>query len=285
MTNRIEIVCACPLLLADVGRPVEKADISSFPRILDALSTIMWPSMQSSASSKPSRAHEYAFFDLGESSGSFDMSDDELVVKRPSTGPAGQLRAQKQMAELARWLEEDVEEETRRQRKADPWRNQVDDASVQSPTEIEFQLDGNRMKFDDDFTSFVSAPPLSSSTSTVDSTGLSSSFAGSLYHSLGSQSDLGVKEDDEDQNYLPSEEEVLKTAGEIFGTTDLPETFRFEDADDQFAPFDLSRVFDALQAMKAEIANIDNEDERRKAAAKVALGLVYGLELEQTSIQ
>ncbi|KAI0693430.1 hypothetical protein C8T65DRAFT_667998 [Cerioporus squamosus] len=49
------------------------------------------------------------------------------------------------------------------------------------------------------------------------------------------------------------------------------------DADESFAAFDLSRVFSALQGMKEEIAGMENEDERRRAAARVALGLVYGL--------
>ncbi|KAI0647772.1 hypothetical protein C8Q79DRAFT_924871 [Trametes meyenii] len=51
-----------------------------------------------------------------------------------------------------------------------------------------------------------------------------------------------------------------------------------EEGDDHsFAAFDLSRVFNALQGMKAEIAGMDDEEERRRAAARVALGLVYGL--------
>ncbi|KAI0662215.1 hypothetical protein C8Q70DRAFT_875036, partial [Cubamyces menziesii] len=49
------------------------------------------------------------------------------------------------------------------------------------------------------------------------------------------------------------------------------------DEDHSFASFDLSRVFSALQGMKAEIAGMENEEERRRAAARVALGLVYGL--------
>lgn len=49
------------------------------------------------------------------------------------------------------------------------------------------------------------------------------------------------------------------------------------DGDESFAAFDLSRVFSALQGMKDEIAGMENEDERRRAAARVALGLVYGL--------
>lgn len=55
-----------------------------------------------------------------------------------------------------------------------------------------------------------------------------------------------------------------------------------EDGDEpSFAPFDLSRVFSALQGMKAEIAGMEDEDERRRAAARVALGLVYGLEAQR----
>ncbi|KAI0328906.1 hypothetical protein GY45DRAFT_1372025 [Cubamyces sp. BRFM 1775] len=49
------------------------------------------------------------------------------------------------------------------------------------------------------------------------------------------------------------------------------------DENHSFASFDLSRVFSALQGMKAEIAGMENEEERRRAAARVALGLVYGL--------
>ena len=49
------------------------------------------------------------------------------------------------------------------------------------------------------------------------------------------------------------------------------------DGDESFAAFDLSRVFSALQGMKDEIAGMEDEDERRRAAARVALGLVYGL--------
>jgi len=54
------------------------------------------------------------------------------------------------------------------------------------------------------------------------------------------------------------------------------------EGDDSYdmAPFDLSRVFSALQEMKAEISNMEDEAERRKAAARVALGLVYGLEAD-----
>ena len=57
----------------------------------------------------------------------------------------------------------------------------------------------------------------------------------------------------------------------------MDDTFESDDADGSFAAFDLSRVFSALQGMKDEIAGMEDEDERRRAAARVALGLVYGL--------
>ncbi|EIN12636.1 hypothetical protein PUNSTDRAFT_124399 [Punctularia strigosozonata HHB-11173 SS5] len=55
---------------------------------------------------------------------------------------------------------------------------------------------------------------------------------------------------------------------------------RTESESSEAGAFDLNRVFSALQGMKEEIGMMDDEDERRRAAARVALGLVYGLERE-----
>lgn len=41
---------------------------------------------------------------------------------------------------------------------------------------------------------------------------------------------------------------------------------------------DLTSIFSSLQSMKSEIASMPNADDRRKAAARVALGLVWALE-------
>jgi len=143
------------------------------------------------------------------------------------------------------------------------------------------------------------------------------------YASLGSASDFGsedgdssaqyvpMKDDDEDE--LPTEEEIRATSVRIFGVPpplsiiesapakvvdehtptpgktdfdDLPPTLSSalsgpQDEDEHdLAPFDLSRVLSALEDMKAEIAGMEDEGERRKAAARVALGLVHGLEAE-----
>ena len=122
------------------------------------------------------------------------------------------------------------------------------------------------------------------------------------YHSLGSASDLGGSEfgdeeplyesldddgDNEDDD-LPTKEEIRETSGKIFGkvpssTKGVPVTAMSSmpedsDGDETVAPFDLSQVMSALQQFKTDISGMDNEEERRKAAARVALGLVYGLE-------
>ncbi|KDR82914.1 hypothetical protein GALMADRAFT_238566 [Galerina marginata CBS 339.88] len=44
------------------------------------------------------------------------------------------------------------------------------------------------------------------------------------------------------------------------------------------ATFDLERVLHSLQAFRSEISGMEDEDEKRRMAARVALGLVYGLE-------
>ena len=53
-----------------------------------------------------------------------------------------------------------------------------------------------------------------------------------------------------------------------------------EGEDPDIPPFDLTRVLHSLQAMRGEIAGIDDEEERKKMAAKVALGLVYGMDMD-----
>lgn len=121
-----------------------------------------------------------------------------------------------------------------------------------------------------------------------------------MYHSLGSHSDIGdvaelpdgherldSEDEQDDADALPSKDEIRESAQRIFGAglqpTSAPVAGRTGDNDDDevefdLAPFDLGQVMNALQGMKAEIAGMDDENERRKAAARIALGLVYGLD-------
>ncbi|KAL0580635.1 hypothetical protein V5O48_001365 [Marasmius crinis-equi] len=323
------------VLTADEGEDDSMRDgVPSLPRVLDALSTIMWPSMQASgkASRGKANARTAALLDWAQSSGddsSLDFpSDDELVVARSSGGNnLAAIRQKKEMAELTRWLEEDDAS------KNDPWKLAA--GIVHSPTTDDDERADDYDpttpmptfdRFDDDFTVFVSAPPAPhvetqsqgnasplKASPTDDDGRLSPSFTGSsfnteklvpsysgvTYHSLGSHPDLSdmgpdsaAHSDNGSDDGLPTEEEVQKSAEKIFGATfagasssRLPsdmDAHREGDGDDyEMTPFDLSHVMSALQGMKAEIAAIDDEQERRKAAARVALGLVYGLEAQE----
>ncbi|KAG8799487.1 hypothetical protein FRC17_007129, partial [Serendipita sp. 399] len=84
---------------------------------------------------------------------------------------------------------------------------------------------------------------------------------------------------------MPSTEEILQTSQRIFGRSfasreDPAAGGEGEEGDKDEDPgdFDLGSIMGALQNMKEEIAGISNEEEKRKAAARVALGLVWGLE-------
>jgi len=125
-------------------------------------------------------------------------------------------------------------------------------------------------------------------------------------------------QDSDDDHELPSQAEIEETSKKIFGSQlavpsasttraktpsprsafvnlhpprsqsslmlDSPSSSFARESDDEddleLGAFDLSRVLGALQGMKEEIAGMTDEDERRKAAARVALGLVYGLQKE-----
>lgn len=289
--------------------------IPSLPRVLDALSTIMWPSMQTSTSttnkSRATSQRGAAFLEWAQSS--FDASEpslegEDIDISSASTSRVTP-RVQTEMAELSKWLEEGEKE--------DPWK--TSDLSF-SPTEFGGDawgsgpasevhiLDG----FDDDFSVFVSAPPVEPPSpslhpsddreSSLDDVSFDVSFGSDrlgpeqgdiMYHSLGSYSDLGdtslsqdVPQDsvdgdsdgDHDED-MPSQAEIKESAQRIFGSQNQPAHSSQGDEDEfDLAPFDLGQVMSALQGMKAEVANMDNEEQRRKAAARIALGLVYGLE-------
>ncbi|KAG8736475.1 hypothetical protein FRC10_009301 [Ceratobasidium sp. 414] len=73
------------------------------------------------------------------------------------------------------------------------------------------------------------------------------------------------------ENDLPPSAEVQAAAERIFGQSldrDAPEGF------------DLTSVLGSLEAMRMEISGIPDMEERRKAAARVALGLAMGLGLD-----
>ncbi|KAH9480650.1 hypothetical protein JR316_0007250 [Psilocybe cubensis] len=103
------------------------------------------------------------------------------------------------------------------------------------------------------------------------SLGFEDEFVPGGYRSLGS--DFGGSEgypelDEVDDWDEPTQEEIEETAGRLFGG--------FRKAPEGI---DLSSVLESLQSVKSDIAALP-DGERRKMAARVALGLAYGLDIE-----
>jgi len=139
--------------------------------------------------------------------------------------------------------------------------------------------------FDDDFADFVSAPAPATETSKQFST----EPAPAASKSLDSEAEEPQEEVEfhtaEDEDYkelldedMPSKEEILLASQRIFGQSMAPRDGDDDEEEEDRGEFDLGSIMGALASMKEEIAGISNEEEKRKAAARVALGLVWGLE-------
>ncbi|GBE83120.1 hypothetical protein SCP_0501670 [Sparassis crispa] len=306
----------------DSGRVLDDEDegIPGLPRVVDALSTIMWPSLVQSDSTRQRRSRARELLDWARDEEEDDglralISDAGASEHAQTSSPRNERksRMQREMEELERWLDE--ADEDRATGHAAAWGAsehamwsdrplEVATPTIVTPTAEEYG-------FDDDFTEFVSAPPRQLS-DVYDSRGLVPMDTGASYRSLASGSDISnghyesIDQDDyENDPDLPSHAEIAETSRRIFGSpavSSLPGTspnlrrgastgssadedhpFEHDADDDEFemSPFDLSRVLGALHNMKEEIAGMQNEDERRRAAARVALGLVYGLQADR----
>jgi hypothetical protein len=302
-------------------------EVPGLPRVLDALSTIMWPSMVQASRQATRSSRPMNLLGLG-------AHDDSTALATLLQG-AGDVDPARDLAELERWLEEDEHEG-----------DSHGDAGSQGDGFDDLPTPGPRDRgFDDDFAAFVSAPaarapkgsagtrlptftlasdePASAAPLSLDAsfdatydfdaprsplvpqarsagadiplaqqlapmhTGTSwTSFSGASDAGLDAHVPLGSEagddgddddDDDDDDAVLPSDAEVRTTAARIFGPGADADA-----VDSGGEPnFDLSRVLASLEGMKAEIAGIADEDARRQAAARVALGLAHGLGLDQ----
>lgn len=231
----------------------------------------MWPTMvQSSKSSKhTSVAHEPLDWLHGVNS--------SINSFEPPSPSRDHNSMRNEMMELERWLQED---DALRPRE-DPW--DADNGMPLSPTDVNLPEERPVLAFDDDFTVWISAPAddvSHTSTPSVSHTDLESldpNHTGASWASLRSVSDFGDDLDDDDDELLPSKQDIEDTSRRLFASVG-PSSNVLDGSEQHMESFDLSRVMGVLQNMKEEIAGIDDDDERRKAAAKVALGLVYGLD-------
>ncbi|KAG8680588.1 hypothetical protein FRC09_018127 [Ceratobasidium sp. 395] len=211
----------------DLNAKQPNYDTSGLPRILEALNMIMWPSMVRTPHGGLRRSvldpDVNEELDLDVFDHSFVTVSDTAPPHHPSlfdaaTGPSAQS-----LAELNDWLDNH-----------DSWA-----PSTSSNNPVSSSPRGNlhpEPGFEDDFSDFLSAPPVN-----------------------------------EQENGIPSSADVQATAKRIF-----------EPSLDHDAPdgFDLASVLGSLEAMRAEIGGITDIEERRKAAARVALGLAMGLGLD-----
>lgn len=245
-------------------------------RALDALSTIMWPSMVRTETAKPKFSAKLTLPRDG-----MDNIDAHLLSILNDSG--GKSNKQHQMELLERWLEQDDSSGLySRNLRDDDYASlyshahsvstvKSDDPWATGGISLSDTLDNDTVGFDDDFTDFVSAPAVEAA--------------------------LEDNSNSNENPEFPTQAEIQATSARIFGPQltvhpisgpfyalsdspiDLLEHGNNQELQEIDAPsFDLTRILGALEGMKEEISQITDEQERRKAAAKVALGLVYGLE-------
>ncbi|OJA17979.1 hypothetical protein AZE42_08945, partial [Rhizopogon vesiculosus] len=327
--------------LAMSSAPRDRGDSIStgIARAIDALSTIMWPSMIQHSSKGSAHGLLRTTYDTRE-----ELSS--LISMNPA---GGHDRMQQELEALERWLDEDNSDghsgESDKGISNDPWSAAATTGTL-SPTEDPSTLVPHENAFDDDFTAFVSASSSTADAETTKSTAsssagraplASSSFSstftfdtdsdtsgrstpgideqdssrllasdfGTSYRSLGSVSDFGNPEPEESHNKedsddeMPSNAEIAATSKRIFGAIPLalspvdgndirslqenlplPSEVEVaaEPSEADLERLDLQSMLSALQGLKEEIAGMPDSRERKKAAARVALGLVYGLD-------
>lgn len=253
------------------------SDTPGIHRAVDALSTIMWPSMI--RSSKNQNVKDKAR-QLMEVLGVEDEPDDQRDLLREDDDSLWRddedevsmenddLRLE--MRALERWLDGDDDALAARfpiESQSSHTEREVDGSGFFAvPSEHDSGLTSSAPNvgsdaaygFEDDFTEFVSATQ--PSTASLDDDDDPS------YHSLDS---------DEEELGIPSQKDIQETAKTLFGTHTQDRTL--SSSGDDREHLDLSNVVSVVQDYKTQIANMTDDDERRETAARVALGLVHGL--------
>ncbi|KIJ64622.1 hypothetical protein HYDPIDRAFT_187936 [Hydnomerulius pinastri MD-312] len=157
---------------SDVSPPAsDRSGIPGVPRIIDALSTIMWPSMVQHTSKQESTQGFIGMMredNVGPSNGPDDLAG--LIGAKLSGGDKDRIR--RELEELERWLDEDTPAADADARSSDgdsdidPWSTAVTPGTTTPYATSDVHTSSRPSTptpgFDDDFTAFVSASPLSS---------------------------------------------------------------------------------------------------------------------------
>ncbi|KAI0338924.1 hypothetical protein BDW22DRAFT_1401015 [Trametopsis cervina] len=303
----------------------DAAGVPGLPRVIDSLSTIMWPSLVQSqrTTQRKSRAGDLLdWASMQDASGALLLQDQDHEETHDLDVTPNRARMQKEMDALESWLQDDL-----------PSGQLAAERDHDDPWSTAGAHDGEPVhahalhEFEDDFDDFVGAPMDVSYGDARRATSAPERAFTTDFVPLDDEHlhDVHAHEDDDEEEEdpeLPSRAEVEEMSRRLFGSASLglPSTApswqrlhsplvqsgsvdqpnsstadpsfdsltsaieerEADGEDDEFelGAFDLSKVLGALQGMKEQIAGMDDEGERRKAAAKVALGLVYGLQKE-----
>ena len=230
-------------------------DAAGIDRIREALHTVMWPSLVRKKPAARSRTMPVVFNDDsidGVEGLSLNVNDiTEDIARSLFTMPDGAL-GEHELAALEAWLDQDSDA---------AWKGSQNEASTREFVLSAAQLQSTALnRFDNDFSEFISAPAIQvqPSHTLTPLSGIHGSITFDAHN---------------DDPFIPSKTDISVASSRIFkqGVDDL-------DAEGLGA-FDLNQVLSTLQAMKEEVSLIDDIDERRRAAATAALGLVSGLGL------
>jgi len=278
----------CHPAVRDLGQALTSLTIGTgegIHRIVEALHTIMWPSMQQHPPRSPKHKAAPKLNILSKPS---LENPDALETIEWAQFPADEFRAEK--IALEKWLDSD---DTVAPVKLPTSTTLPDSSSSSCQPRIS-------AGFDDDFSDFVSAP----APATTDTT--SKSLAGEVTPEPEYDQDRNDPEDDLfSDDFFPTDQEILMTSHRIFGPlipSQRASSSRAARADDEGrhdeggakdkdeggdedesdtlrdVDFDLSSILGALQGLKEEISGIEDEEAKRRMAARVAMGLLYGLE-------
>ncbi|KAI0269765.1 hypothetical protein BC834DRAFT_863238 [Gloeopeniophorella convolvens] len=278
------------------------------PRVVDALSTIMWPNMVRAPPTGNRASQMPMLFDVMHAAADGDAEADEedtlagLLAADATDHGAPQTRArrvQQEMAALERWLieneelhdaelaeagldgarihsdGEDADEPLRvpavQVLSGDPWA-----ASSPAPSAAG-AADSAKPGFDDDFAAFVSAP----APALLTAQRLVPAHTGGSYRSLRSgtsefASDADV-DDDAGYEALDDRSTASREPGDAGWDADddprTPVRRGFPGAGD--VPFDLTDILSTLQTMRADVAGVEDEAQRRAMTARFASEFVF----------
>lgn len=254
---------------ADAQEGDDERDAAGVHRIVDALSTIIWPSMARKGTQRASRIAGGPHIVLDPRSGG--EADTLLSFLAGAGGPAPRTRAD-EVAALERWLEDDDEDD----HVQSPLSAGAEGGLVPPhPSWTHFQsgstISLHRPVPEPSASSFI--PPVLSPTPPADEP--AHGFEDDFSDFVTAPADEGYGAlADSDDDALPPPHEIVAASARIFGPGG-----HAPDEDAPGADFDIAHAFSALQAMRDEISAISDDDERRRAAARVALGFAHGLDL------